>query len=141
MQTRTKGKRKRRMGPAFQWKRPDFELNDNYKNTFRVEDGILKASYDQYESFNGEFGHLITRKKFSFYKLRVEYRFVGEQVPGGPGWGIFNNGAMLHCQSAESMLLDQDFPVSIEAQLLGGYGDNYSNEWRINYKSLHRFQL
>ena len=101
-----------------------FELNDNFNNTFRVEDGILKASYDQYESFNGEFGHLITMEKFSYYILRVEYRFVGEQVPGGPGWGIFNNGAMLHSQSAESMLLDQDFPVSIEVQLLGGYGED-----------------
>ena len=101
-----------------------FEMNDNYKNTFYVEDGILKASYSQYENFNGEFGHLITREKFSSYILRMEYWFVGEQVHGGPGWGIFNNGAMLHSQSAESMLLDQDFPVSIEAQFLGGYGED-----------------
>ncbi|MCH7658215.1 MAG: DUF1080 domain-containing protein [Bacteroidetes bacterium] len=101
-----------------------FELNDNFNNTFRVEDGILKASYDQYESFNGEFGHLITKKKFSHYILRVEYRFAGEQITGGPDWGLFNNGAMLHSQSAESMELNQDFPVSIEAQFLGGYGED-----------------
>ena len=100
-----------------------YELNDNYKNTFRVEDGLLKVSYDEYEDFNGEFGHLFYHEKFSHYILRVEYRFVGEQVPGGPDWALRNNGAMLHSQSAESMGLDQDFPVSIEAQLLGGTGE------------------
>ena len=29
---------------------------------------------------------------------------------------------MIHCQSPESMTKDQDFPVSIEVQLLGGNG-------------------
>lgn len=101
------------------------ELNENYKNTFYVENGTLKVSYDEYEEFNGEFGHIFYNKdKFSNYILRVEYRFVGEQVKGGPEWAIKNNGLMLHCQSAESMLIDQDFPVSIEVQLLGGYNDN-----------------
>ena len=99
------------------------ELNDNYKNTFRVEDGILKVSYDKWDHFNGEFGHIFYKKKFSHYKLRVEYRFVGKQVPGGPGWARRNNGIMLHSQSAQSMGLDQDFPVSIECQLLGGLGE------------------
>ena len=98
------------------------ELNDNFNNTFRVEDGILKVSYDDWDGFNGEFGHIFYRTPFSYYKLRVEYRFVGEQVSGGPGWAFRNNGAMLHGQSAASMELDQDFPVSIEAQLLGGDG-------------------
>lgn len=97
-----------------------YPLNDNYKNTFRVENGILKVCYDEYDHFNGEFGHIFYNRKFSHYKLKVEYRFVGEQVPGGPGWGIRNNGIMLHSQSAESMGLDQKFPVSIECQLLGG---------------------
>ncbi len=87
------------------------QLNENYLNTFRVRDGILQVSYDEYEQFDGEFGHIFYRQKFSDYILRVEYRFVGEQVPGGPGWARKNNGAMLHCQSAESMGLDQDFPV------------------------------
>ena len=99
-----------------------FELNDNYKNTFLVTDGLLKASYDNYDTFDGEFGHIFYDKKFSNYKLRVEYRFVGEQVPNGPGWAFRNNGIMFHCQSPESMEKDQDFPVSIEAQLLGGNG-------------------
>jgi hypothetical protein len=97
-------------------------LNDNYGNLFRVENGILKVSYDQIDSFRGEFGHLFYKQKFSKYKLRVEYRFVGEQCPGGPEWGIRNSGIMFHSQSAESMGLNQDFPVSIEAQFLGGLG-------------------
>ncbi|MEA1896767.1 MAG: DUF1080 domain-containing protein [Bacteroidota bacterium] len=100
-----------------------FELNDNYKNTFRVEDGLLKVRYDEYEKFDGEFGHIFYKQKFSHYKLHIEYRIIGEQVPGGPGWAFKNNGAMLHSQSARSMDLDQDFPVSIEAQFLGGLGE------------------
>jgi len=98
------------------------ELNDNYKNTFRVEDGKLKISYDQYEKFNGEFGHIFYKDKFSHYKIRVEYRFVGEQAADGPGWAYRNNGIMLHCQKPESMSFDQEFPVSVEVQLLGGNG-------------------
>ena len=96
------------------------ELNDNYKNTVRVEDGLLKMSYDEYETFKGEFTHLFYKEKFSYYKLRVEYRFVGEQVPNGPGWAIRNSGAMIHAQSAASMGKDQPFPTSIEVQYLGG---------------------
>ena len=98
------------------------ELNDNYGNTFRVEDGILKAAYDQYEKFDGKFGHLFYHQPFSSYVLRVEYRFVGEQCPGGPGWAFRNSGIMIHGQSPQSMEKDQKFPVSIEVQLLGGSG-------------------
>ncbi len=97
-------------------------LNDNYKNTFRVEDGMIKVSYDEYEKFNNEFGHIFFIEPFSHYKLRIEYRFTGDQVPGGPSWAFRNSGVMLHSQSAASMNLDQDFPVSIEAQFLGGDG-------------------
>ncbi len=101
-----------------------FELNNNFRNTFRVEDGILKVSYDEWPDFNNQFGHIFYKTPYSYYKLRVEYRFVGDQVSGGPGWAFRNNGVMLHSQSAASMELDQDFPVSIEAQLLGGDGTN-----------------
>ncbi len=97
-----------------------YDLNDNFGNTFRVEKGVLKAAYDQYESFESRFGHLFYREKFSHYRLRVEYRFLGDQVPGGPDWGFRNSGIMIHSQSAESMKKHQDFPISIEAQLLGG---------------------
>jgi hypothetical protein len=99
-------------------------LNENYLDTFRVEDGLLKVSYDKYERFDGEFGHIYTKERFSDYILRVEYRFVGEQAANGPVWARKNNGAMLHAQSAESMNLDQEFPVSLEAQFLGGLGED-----------------
>jgi len=99
-----------------------YPLGENYNETFRVEDSLLTVDYSRYDTFRGEFGHLFYRKKFSHYKLRLIYRFVGQQVPGGPAWAFKNNGVMLHCQSPESMELDQDFPVSIEAQLLGGDG-------------------
>jgi hypothetical protein len=97
-------------------------LNENYKNTFRVEDGVMKVCYDQYEKFNNEFGHIYYKEPFSHYKLRIEYRFTGEQAPEGPSWAFRNSGVMLHSQSAASIGLDQDFPVSIEAQFLGGDG-------------------
>ncbi len=100
----------------------DHPLGENYKNTFRVEDGVLKVSYDQWDEFNDIFGHIFYKEKFSKYKLRVEYRFVGEQVKGGAGWALRNNGVMLHCQEPKTMALDQPFPVSIEVQLLGGDG-------------------
>jgi hypothetical protein len=99
-----------------------YELNNNFRNIFRVEDGVMKVKYEGFDKFNNEFGHIFYKKPFSHYKLRIEYRFTGEQVPGGPSWAFRNSGVMLHSQSAESMLVDQDFPVSIEAQFLGGDG-------------------
>lgn len=98
------------------------ELGDNYGNTFRVEDGLLKVRYDQYEEFGERFGHLFHTTKYSNYRIRVEYRFVGEQCKGGPGWAIRNSGIMVHGQDPEGMTKDQDFPVSIEVQLLAGNG-------------------
>ncbi len=99
-----------------------YDLDDNFGNTFRVEDGLLKVSYDQYDNFDAKFGHIFYDTPFSHYIIRAEYRFVGEQVPGGPGWAIRNSGLMLHGESPETMAKDQDFPVSIEVQLLGGNG-------------------
>lgn len=99
-----------------------YEAGENYRDTFRVEDGILKVVYDGYDRFDGKFGHLFYETAFSHYLLRVEYRFVGQQVPGGPGWAVRNSGIMIHGQSPQSMRIDQDFPVSIEVQLLGGTG-------------------
>ena len=98
------------------------QLGDNFGNTFRVENGVLKVVYDHYDTFDGRFGHLFFKEKFSNYLLRVEYRFVGDQVPGGPGWAVRNSGIMLHGEAADNMARDQDFPVSIEVQLLGGTG-------------------
>lgn len=100
------------------------DFQENYQNTFRVEDGLIKVRYEGYENFDQQYGHIFYKEPFSHYLLRVEYRFVGEQAPGGEGWALRNSGAMLHCQSPESMTKDQDFPVSVEAQLLGDDGEN-----------------
>jgi hypothetical protein len=101
-----------------------YPLGENYGNTFRVENGVLKVVYDKdkYEKFNNRFGHLFYKQKFSNYVIAVEYRFVGEQAPGGAAWALRNSGIMIHCQPPETMGKDQDFPISIEVQLLGGSG-------------------
>ncbi len=100
------------------------EVGENFGNTYRVEDGILKVRYDGggYEKFDERFGHLFFKDTFSNYRLRIEYRFVGEQCPGGPGWATRNSGVMVHGQDPKTMTKDQDFPVSIEVQFLGGNG-------------------
>jgi len=95
-------------------------LHDNIHNTFSVEDGVLKVSYDGYEKFGESYGHIFFKKPFSNYRLKLQYRFVGEQVPDGQAWATKNSGVMIHSQSPESMLLDQGFPISLEVQLLGG---------------------
>lgn len=108
------------------------ELGVNYGDTFRVVDGYLTVAYDKYVTddfmsmddktkadFN-KFGHLFFKDKFSHYILRVEYRFIGEQVTNGPGWAYRNNGLMLHGEDPATMGVDQKFPISVEVQLLGG---------------------
>jgi hypothetical protein len=98
-------------------------LGDNYANTFRVRDGVLEVAYDGYDTFAEQFGHLFFAEPFSRYRLRVEYRFVGAQAPGAPGWAARNSGVMVHAQAPETMQLAQDFPISIEVQFLGGLVD------------------
>lgn len=100
-----------------------YELGENPYNTVRVEDGLLRIRYDDWPTFDGEFGHIFyVERPFSYYVLAAEYRFVDEQVAGGPDWAVRNNGLMLHSPHPKTMLRDQDFPISIEVQLLGGYG-------------------
>ncbi|WP_145232669.1 3-keto-disaccharide hydrolase [Gimesia algae] len=99
-----------------------YDVNENFGNTFHVEDGLLKVGYDQYGEFEKKFGHLFYKTPFSHYIIRVEYRFTGEQSTGGPDWAFRNSGIMVHGQTPESMSKDQEFPVSIEVQLLGGKG-------------------
>ncbi len=102
-----------------------YEPGVNYGETFRVESGVLRVVYDKdkYPTFGGRFGHLFYKKPFSHYVIAVEYRFVDEQAKDGPGWAFRNSGVMIHGQPPETMKNDQDFPISIEAQLLGGRGD------------------
>ena len=94
-------------------------LGENYKDTFVIDDGVLRVTYDNYETFDGRFGHLFYDKPFSHYILRLDYRFTEGHCKGAPGYTWINSGVMLHSQSAESMSFDQQFPSSIEAQLLG----------------------
>ena len=100
-----------------------FDVNDNFGNTFRVEDSMIRIAYDQYESFDEKFGHMYYEKPYSYYKLKFTYRFVGEQLAGGASWNVRNSGVMVHSQSAQSNGKDQHFPASIEVQLLGGLGE------------------
>lgn len=99
------------------------DLNDNFANTFRVKDGQIQVRYDQYTNFDDQFGHLFFKKPYSYYLIAAEYRFVGEQVKGGAGWAYRNSGIMIHGQDPATMKKDQDFPNSIEVQLLGGAGN------------------
>lgn len=99
-----------------------YALGDNFGDTFKVKDGKMVVGYEKYDSFDKKYGHIFYKEKYSHYKIRVEYRFVGDQCKGGEGWATRNSGIMLHCQDPKTMTKDQDFPVSIEVQLLGGLG-------------------
>ncbi len=101
-----------------------FELGVNHKNRFIYKDSLLSVRYMAKDTFKGNFGHLYYKQKFSHYRLRARYRFVGDQMTEGPGWAVRNNGLMLHCQEPTSIGLQQDFPISLELQLLGGDGVN-----------------
>ncbi len=100
-------------------KRP---LGENYANTFRVEDGILKIRYDDYPKFDGQFGHLYSNLAYSHYILRLEYRFTGKMVPDAPTYVNLNSGVMIHAQPPQSLRFDQGFPASLEMQFLADEG-------------------
>jgi hypothetical protein len=95
-------------------------LGENWRDTFTVEDGVLRVSYDRYDGFKDQFAHLVYRTPYSSYRLRLEYRFTGPAAPGAPAWAVRNSGVMIHGQAPETIGLDQPFPISVEAQLLGG---------------------
>ena len=98
-------------------------LNENFGNTFRAKDGILSIRYDEYgDNFDGRFGAIYYDKKLSDYRLKVEYRFVGETAPGAPEWGFRDSGVQFHSQSPGSLDIDQPFPVCLEYNLHGGNG-------------------
>jgi hypothetical protein len=99
------------------------ETGDNYGNTFRVEDGIIKVRYDQYDKFNEQFGHLYFKQPYSYYHLKFEYRFTGDWRKDAPSYTELNSGVMYHSQDPRSMPKEQDWPISIEMQLLAGLPD------------------
>lgn len=95
-------------------------LNDNFNNTFQVQDSMIRVVYDEYEDFDDKYGHMYYKTPYSYYKLRFDYRFLEEQTSGGENWNVRNSGVMIHSQSAKSNAFEQHFPVSLEIQLLGG---------------------
>lgn len=99
------------------------KVGDNYGETFRVENGVLKVRYDKYDDFGERYGHLNYKLPYSHYHLVVEYRFVGELHKGAPGYAVLNSGVMLHSQDPQTILLDQNWPISIELQFLAGLPD------------------
>ncbi|MGI9545668.1 MAG: 3-keto-disaccharide hydrolase [Flavobacteriaceae bacterium] len=107
-----------------------FELGFNHNNRFAFKDSLLSVRYTAQDTFKGNFGHLFYYQKFSHYKIMATYRFIGDQMAGGPEWALRNNGLMLHCQDPASMGFNQDFPISMELQLLGG--DGVSNRTNAN---------
>ena len=98
------------------------EAGINHNDTFSVKDGVIHVSYDKYKNFDKTYGHIFYKTPFSHYLLRIEYRFLGDQAPGGEDWAFRNSGVMLHGQTPQSMSVDQDFPNSIEVKFLGGKG-------------------
>jgi len=99
-----------------------YPMGENFGNTFRVENGKLSVRYDQYKSFDNTFGALYYNKEFKNYRLKVEYRFVGETTPGAPSWGYRDSGIQYHCQAPSTVGLKQNFPVCLEYNLHGGNG-------------------
>jgi len=95
-------------------------LNDNFNNTFQVQDSMIRVVYTEYDDFDDKYGHMYYKTPYSYYKLRFDYRFIEEQTSGGENWNVRNSGVMIHSQSAKSNALEQHFPVSLEIQLLGG---------------------
>lgn len=100
-----------------------YPVGENFRNTWRVQDSMIRISYDDYEQFDEAYGHMYYQVPYSYYKIRFDYRFTGEQTPGGATWNVRNSGIMVHSQSAASNEIGQHFPVSIELQLLGGLSD------------------
>lgn len=99
------------------------ELGDNYANTFRVEDGKIQVNYDDYEGFNERFGHLFFQESFSSYHLKFEYRFTDQWLSDAPSYAYRNSGVMFHSQDPSTILKEQDWPISVEYQLLADEGE------------------
>jgi hypothetical protein len=99
------------------------DVGVNFGNTFRVEDGLIKVRYDQYGDFNEQFAHLYFKQPFSRFHLKLDYRFTGELQKGAPSYTLLNSGIMYHSQDPHSMPKEQNWPISIEMQLLAGLGD------------------
>ncbi len=99
------------------------DVGENFGNTFRVEDGMIKVRYDKYGDFKEQFGHLYYKTPFSYYHLKLQYRFVGQWMKTAPSYTQLNSGVMFHSQDPHTIPKEQDWPISVEMQFLGGLGD------------------
>jgi hypothetical protein len=115
------------------------DYNVNFGNTFRVVDGIIQVRYDQYGDFNDQFGHLYYKTPFSYYHLKLKYRFVGELQKGAPSYTLRNSGLMFHSQDPKTMPKEQDWPISIEMQFLGGLSDGRPAQQAICAHRVQKF--
>jgi hypothetical protein len=87
--------------------------------TFRVKNGAIVINYDKYGGdMKARWAHLFYNEPFKAYRLALEYRFVGEEMLPLRRTQ-FNSGLLYYSQSPQSMGLDQPYPISIEAQILG----------------------
>ena len=55
-----------------------YALNDNYNETFVVQDSMIRIQYDHYEEFNDAFGHMYYKEPFSYpdTKLVIKVRLL-----------------------------------------------------------------
>lgn len=66
-----------------------------------------------------------TKRKYSHYLIRAEYKFTAEKsAQGFAGWTNQNNGLLLHSQDPSTIPLGVPFPNSIEVQSLGPKNTN-----------------
>ncbi|PRY06421.1 uncharacterized protein DUF1080 [Pontibacter ummariensis] len=99
------------------------EVGDNYAETFRVNDGVLQVNYDGYQDFENRYGHLFYKEPFSSFHLTWEYRFTDKWLEDAPDYTYRNSGVMFHAQAPGTILKEQDWPISVEFQLLADAGD------------------
>ncbi|GAB3218548.1 DUF1080 domain-containing protein [Algoriphagus aestuariicola] len=94
------------------------DAGENFANTFRVEDGAILVSYQDYGPFEERYGHLFYEKPFASFHLKWEYRFTDEWLKDAASYTYRNSGIMYHSQSPNSILKEQDWPISVEYQML-----------------------
>ncbi|AYB35579.1 DUF1080 domain-containing protein [Chryseolinea soli] len=98
-------------------------VGDNYGETFRVEEGMIKVRYDHYKKFDGQFGHLYYKSPFSKFHLSLEYQFIGQVRDDAPANTALNSGVMFHAQDPRTMNVDQGWPICVEMQFLAELED------------------
>lgn len=91
---------------------------DNYAGTFRVVDGKIQVNYDDYEGFDERYGHLFYKEPFSSFHLKFEYKFTDQWLEDAPDYTYRNSGIMFHSQAPSTILKEQDWPISVEYQIL-----------------------